>query len=166
VTAQDSLGVAFASESTFHAYNRRGPCWSLLYTIGNETMLKKIIGCLAGACALLAFSIAYGKGLPEFNQADFNRLLAQGQPEIVYFHATWCPTCKIQEPIVERLSASPKFKSVTFFNADYDTQVALKKALHVNQQSTFVVFKNGREITRSTGQTSEQAIEATFDKAL
>jgi thiol-disulfide isomerase/thioredoxin len=133
-------------------------------------MFKRIIGCLTGVCALLAFSLAHagqvGHGLPEFDQAVFNRLLAQGQPAIVYFHATWCPTCKIQEPIVERLAASPKFKRVTFLNADYDTQTALKKALHVNQQSTFVVFKNGHEIARSTGQTSERAIESTFEKAL
>jgi thioredoxin 1 len=130
-------------------------------------MFNRIIRSLTGVFVLLAFSLAQAGGaLPEFNQAQFNRLLAQGQPAIVYFHATWCPTCKIQQPIVERLSASPKFKQVTFFNADYDTQVALKKTLHVTQQSTFVVFKNGHEVARSTGETSEKAIENTFDKAL
>ena len=88
------------------------------------------------------------------------------RPAIVYLHATWCPTCKIQTPIVERLSTDPKLKSVTIFLADYDTEVALKKSLKVTQQSTFVVFKQGHEVTRSTGQTQEQAIRATFEQAL
>jgi len=57
-------------------------------------------------------------------------------------------------------------KSVTIFLADYDTEVALKKSLKVTQQSTFVVFKQGHEVTRSTGQTQEQAIRATFEQAL
>jgi thioredoxin len=132
-----------------------------------QIMFKTIIRCLTGGCLLLAFSLAFaGTGLREFKQTQFDSLIAQRQPVIVYFHATWCPTCKVQEPIVERLKALPKFKSVTFFNADYDTQLALKKTLHVTQQSTFVVFKDGHEVARSTGETTPQAIETTFDKAL
>jgi thioredoxin 1 len=98
-------------------------------------------------------------GLAIFSNAD-------GKPSIVYFHATWCPTCKVQQPIVERLAASPEMKDVTIFLADYDKEVALKRAMKVTQQSTFVVFKGGHEVARSTGQTREQDIKNTFAKAL
>jgi thioredoxin-like negative regulator of GroEL len=60
----------------------------------------------------------------------------------------------------------PKMKDVTLFAADYDTEQALKRQLRVAQQSTFVVFKGGKEVGRSTGETSKSAIAALFDKAL
>ncbi|ERJ39858.1 hypothetical protein L810_5569 [Burkholderia sp. AU4i] len=52
------------------------------------------------------------------------------------------------------------------FVADFDKETALEKALRVAQQSTFVVFRGGREVARSTGETDEQAIRATWGKAL
>ncbi|MDH6149455.1 MULTISPECIES: thioredoxin family protein [Paraburkholderia] len=105
-------------------------------------------------------------GEQPFNQAQFDQLNAAGKPLIVYFHATWCPTCKMQQPIVDHLSAQPDMKQVTIFVADYDKEVALKRAMKVTQQSTFVVFKGGHEAARSTGQTRERDIRDTFAKAL
>ena len=59
-----------------------------------------------------------------------------------------------------------KRKPVTLFLADFDTEVALKKQLGVTQQSTFVVFKGGKEVGRSTGQTQKDVIAELFHKAL
>ena len=57
-------------------------------------------------------------------------------------------------------------KDVTLFVADYDKEKDLKKALRVSSQSTFVVFKGGKEVARSTGQTKKEDLAATFAKAL
>ena len=132
-------------------------------------MHKRIVHGFKSACllAVLGFSAALAHaGERPFSRAEFDRLNAQGLPTIVYFHATWCPTCKIQQPIVDRLSTSAALKDVTILEADYDKEVALKRELHITQQSTFVVFKHGHEVARSTGETTEQAIGATFAKAL
>jgi thiol-disulfide isomerase/thioredoxin len=128
-------------------------------------MLKVIRRYLLASSLLLLASAAFAGEQP-FNQAQFDRLNADGKPSIVYFHATWCPTCKVQQPIVDRLAASPEMKDVTIFVADYDKEVALKREMKVTQQSTFVVFKGGHEVVRSTGQTREQDIRITFAKAL
>ena len=128
-------------------------------------MLNVVRKYLLASSLLLAVGTAFA-GEQAFNQAQFDRLNAEGKPNIVYFHATWCPTCKVQQPIVDRLAASPEMKDVTIFVADYDKEVALKRAMKVTQQSTFVVFKGGREVARSTGQTREQDIKDTFAKAL
>lgn len=116
--------------------------------------------------AMLAFTGIAAAGEQPFNQAKFDQLNAAGKPVIVYFHATWCPTCKVQQPIVDRLSAQPDMKLLTIFVADYDKEIALKRAMKVAQQSTFVVFKGGHEVARSTGQTRESDIRDTFAKAL
>lgn len=112
----------------------------------------------------LAFG-AYA-GSVRFEQAAFDKAVAAGGPVVVYFHADWCPTCKAQAPIVSELLAQPRMKRVKFFVADFDTETALKNRLNVSAQSTFVVFKGGKEVARSTGQTMRGPIEATFAKAL
>jgi len=101
-----------------------------------------------------------------FDMAGFDAALAQGKPVIVDFSASWCPTCKQQKPIVEGLMKESRLESVTLYIADFDKEVALKKQLGVTMQSTFVVFKAGKEVGRSTGQTQKQAIADLFDKAL
>jgi hypothetical protein len=47
--------------------------------------------------------------------------------------------------------------------ATYDR---LHYGLRIAQQSTFVVFRNGKEVARSTGETNKDAIAALFDRAL
>lgn len=101
-----------------------------------------------------------------FEQAQYTHDVAAGKPVVVYLHADWCPTCRAQKPIVDRLSKEPGFSGVTIFVADFDKETALEKSLKVSQQSTFVVFRQGHEVTRSTGQTSEPAIRAVLQQAL
>ena len=110
-------------------------------------------------------TVALAGELP-FDQKKFDTAVAAGESVVVDFSATWCATCKAQKPIVDKLMELPKFKKVTLFVADYDKEVALKKQLRVAQQSTFVVFKGGKEVTRSTGQTDKDVLAAVFDKAL
>ena len=118
------------------------------------------------AAFILAIPFAALAGELAYTKAAFDKAVAAGQPVIVDFQASWCPTCKAQKPIVDALLAEPKRKGVTLFAADYNTEAALKKELRVAQQSTFVVYKGGKEVGRSTGQTDRAEIAALFDKAL
>ncbi len=121
---------------------------------------------LFGAAVLaLAAGLAWA-GEMAFTPAAFDKAVSAGQPVVGHFRASWCPTCKAQQPLIDALLREPGRKSLTLFAADYDTEIALKKQLRVAQQSTFVVFKGGKEIGRSTGETRKDAIAALFDKAL
>lgn len=120
----------------------------------------------AATALLLTLSFFASAAEVPFNHAQFQQAVAAGKPVVVYLHADWCPTCRAQKPIVDKLSTDPKLKDVTIFVADFDTETALEKSLKVTQQSTFVVFKKGHEVTRSTGQTAEPAIRATLEQAL
>ncbi|MGA2780095.1 MAG: thioredoxin family protein [Steroidobacteraceae bacterium] len=82
------------------------------------------------------------------------------------FHADWCPTCRAQAPVLKRLTETPEFKSVTLYIANFDTENALKKSLGVTKQSTIVVFKNGREAARSTGDTQQDNLAAILRHAI
>lgn len=115
--------------------------------------------------AVLFSAASWGGELP-YDKSAFDKALAEGKPVIVDFFADWCPTCKTQKPLVRDLLNDPKMKDVTLFVADYDKEKDLKRALRVSSQSTFVVFKGGKEVARSTGQTKKEDLAATFAKIL
>jgi thioredoxin 1 len=120
-------------------------------------------------CLGIGFSIAaLAAGAAElpYNKPALDAALAAGKPVIVDVAASWCPTCKAQKPIVDALLKDPKRKPLTLLKADFDTETALKRRLGVTMQSTFVVFKQGKEVGRSTGQTDPAELQALFDKAL
>jgi thioredoxin 1 len=120
--------------------------------------MKSLIACAAALFLSLAASLAPAAEVP-FNQAAFDAARSAGQTVAVVFHADWCPTCRAQAPVLKELVNSPDMKSLTLYVADFDTEKALRAALHVNQQSTIVVFRGQRESARSTGQTQKAALE-------
>ena len=119
----------------------------------------------AGFGLWLAATAALAAELP-FDKAKFDAALKAGQPVVVDFQADWCPTCKAQKPIVQGLLKDSKYGGLTLFVANFDTEKDLKKQLAVSQQSTFVVFKAGKEVARSTGQTDKGALADLFSMAL
>lgn len=99
-------------------------------------------------------------------QKDFDAAIAAGKPVIVHFAADWCPTCQAQKPVASALLKEPRFGAVTLFRADYDSQKALESRLGVTQQSTYIVFKGGKEVGRSTAKIERAALDSLFSKAL
>jgi thioredoxin 1 len=117
------------------------------------------------AMLTLLSTLAHANEIP-FNQAQFDAARAAGKPVAVVFHADWCPTCRAQAPVLKGVTETPEFKSVTLYIANFDTENALKKSLGVTKQSTIVVFKNGREAARSTGDTQQTNLAALLRHAI
>jgi thioredoxin 1 len=114
---------------------------------------------------LLLIAPAFAAEAP-YSAAVLDRLLASGQPVAVDFHADWCPTCRAQAPIVKELLTTPELKNVTVLIANYDTELALRKSLNVAKQSTLVVFRHGKEVARSTGDTTRDGLAALLRQAI
>lgn len=126
--------------------------------------MKSLIA-VAFAVFTLYASYAPAAEVP-FNQAQFDASRAAGQPVAVVFHADWCPTCRAQAPVLKDLAQTPELKSVTLYIANFDTEKSLKKSLGVTKQSTIVVFKEGKESARSTGDTQQDSLAALLRHAL
>lgn len=52
------------------------------------------------------------------------------------------------------------------FEVDFDSQKDILREFGVQQQSTLIAFKGGKEVGRSVGQTSAAAIENLLNKTL
>jgi thiol:disulfide interchange protein len=94
-----------------------------------------------------------------YSQAEFNKLAVEGKPILLDFRADWCSTCAAQAPVIRELMAQSKYKDLTTFTIDFDTDTALLKAYNVRVQSTLIVLTGKQEVGRSVGDTSREGIE-------
>lgn len=116
---------------------------------------------LAGTLAPLRANTAV-----PFSTDAFKAAQASGSPILVEIHADWCPTCKAQKPILDKLTAEPKFKDLKIFRVDFDSMKPVVKEFGAQTQSTLIVFKGTAEQGRSVGDTKEASIAALLDKSL
>ncbi len=132
---------------------------------------RTALGLMAGALVAIAapaalLSPALAAGRVPFDRSAFDAALATGQPVLVDVSATWCITCKQQHMVLDKLFTQPKFAGFTVFTVDYDTQKDIMRSFGVQQRATLIAFKDGKEVGRSSWQTSEAAIAALLAKAV
>lgn len=70
---------------------------------------------------------------------------------LVEFYASWCPHCQKMMPIVAEIKELLEGK-VSVFQFDIDENQATADAEKVNSIPTFIVYKNGVEQWRQSGE--------------
>ncbi|MDP3544901.1 MAG: thioredoxin family protein [Phreatobacter sp.] len=122
---------------------------------------------ILAASALAAVpSLPASAAAQRFTQAAFAAAQAAGKPILVEVTAPWCPTCRAQQPILQKLTAEPRFRDLVFLSVDFDSQKDVLRALNVQSQSTLVVFRGGQEMGRSAGDTNAASIAALVAKSI
>lgn len=101
-----------------------------------------------------------------YSQSTFNKLNATGKPILVEVHADWCSTCRAQAYVTDALLNEAPYRNITALRVDFDNQKDIVRALHVSIQSTLIIFKNGKEIARSLGDTTHDGVENLLKKAI
>lgn len=77
---------------------------------------------------------------------------------VLFFHASWCPTCRALNSNIEA-SKSMIPRDVTILKNDYDTETDLKKKYGVTTQHTLVqVDKDGNMLTKWSGGSTIESI--------
>lgn len=118
------------------------------------------------AAALSVATAAFAASPKPFDAASFDAARKAGKPILIHVHASWCPTCRAQAPILDQLTSQSKFKELAYFIVDFDSQKDLLRRFGVRSQSTLVAFKGATEAGRSTGDTGRDSIAALLDKTL
>jgi thiol-disulfide isomerase/thioredoxin len=91
-----------------------------------------------------------GRGSYEVYGAEKLALANEGKV-ILFFRASWCPSCKaLDEDIRSNLDSIPE--GVTILDVDYDKSAELKRKYAVTYQHTFVqVDASGNQIAKWAG---------------
>jgi thioredoxin 1 len=122
-----------------------------------------IAGALMGAGSLAS---SWASTAVPFSEDAFKAAQASGSPILVEIHADWCPVCRTQGPILDKLTAEPKFKDLKIFRVNFDDMKPVVRQFGAQMQSTLIVFKGTLEQGRSVGDSKEASIAALLDKSL
>lgn len=125
----------------------------------------KIINKAVLVSLLIWTSSIFAAGQP-ITLTEFADIEKQGKSAVISVHADWCSTCKSQDKVLAVFMKELEYKNVAFYQIDYDTQKDLLKTLKVRTQSTIIVYKNGKEVARATGDTKEAALSKLTRQAI
>lgn len=82
---------------------------------------------------------------------DYKELLTSSPVILVEFYATWCPHCQAMMPVVERVREQLDGRAA-IAQIDIDKEEAVSDAAGVKSVPTFILYKDGIEKWRHSGQ--------------
>lgn len=90
-------------------------------------------------------------GYMVYDAAKVDEALASGQKVALFFHATWCPSCRgLDKAITTDVSSIPS--DALIVKVDYDSSDELKKKYRVVGQHTIVLLNaDGTEKSKKLG---------------
>jgi thioredoxin 1 len=115
---------------------------------------------------LLAVAPASAFQTKPFDAASFKAAQSAGEPLLVDVFAPWCPTCKAQQQVLDKLKDNPEFAKLTIFKVDFDNQPDVVRDFGARSQSTLIAYKGTTETGRSAGDTNPASIETLLGSTL
>lgn len=96
------------------------------------------------------------------NVNDFNSLIAQSDPTLVDFYATWCGPCKAMTPAVDKLTTAMEGRA-TVIKIDIDNREhsEIVRRYNIVSVPTFILFRNGEVVWRESGVMPYERLEDT-----
>ncbi len=96
---------------------------------------------------------------------NFNDQIAGDVPVLVEFFAAWCPHCQRMMPRIEELKQHMG-KKLKVVQLDVDDP-ANREAMHqlgINGFPTFILFSNGKQLWRDSGERSTEDLIRAIDE--
>ena len=92
----------------------------------------------------------------EVNKDNFDNEVSSGTV-LVDFNASWCGPCRMIRPILDEIAEEKTSSKIV--SVDIDEQIELAEKYNVSSIPCLVLFKDGKEVTRSIGLQPKEEIE-------
>ena len=93
-----------------------------------------------------------------------NEVLRSDKPVLLDFYADWCGPCKMLAPVLHEI-AEENAGALKVGKINVDEQMDLAMRFQVSSIPMLVVFKDGKEITKSVGYRPKSEIAAMVESA-
>jgi len=101
----------------------------------------------------------------EIRESDFDEMVTESdRPVLVDFWASWCPPCKMMQPVVDKLSVHVA-DWADVYSINIDRSPALANQFQVSGVPTFISFAGGQAIDRKTGALTEGQLTGLLEQA-
>ncbi len=132
--------------------------------IPTEALAGLLLATALGVSAGCAGRATMAEGVVELTDAKFDEVTGKGVV-LVDFWAEWCPPCRMQGPIVEKLAEKYAGKAV-IAKLDVDSNQASAGKFGVQSIPTLILFKDGKEAKKLIGLQTEAKLAEALDEAL
>lgn len=96
---------------------------------------------------------------------NYTDVITSSEVVLVEFYASWCPHCQRMMPIVAQIKELLAGK-VNVYQFDIDENSELADAEGASTVPTFILYKNGREQWRESGEMDGQVLLAKIESYL
>ena len=104
---------------------------------------------------IFAFSAIADEKKTTFNKELFDKAQLDGKVVVVSSWIKYCSSCASQMKVLNK--AKNEFDNIEYLTFDV-TNKEISNLLNVQYQTTLLIFKNNKEVYRSIGETSRDAI--------
>ena len=91
--------------------------------------------------------------------------IASNKTVLLKVQATWCGPCKALTPTLEKV-AEERVSFLPVFDLDIDESPSSAQSLRIQGVPTMVLFHNGVEVSRKTGNMAKGALDAWLNSEL
>ena len=98
-----------------------------------------------------------------FNKELFNKAQSDGKIVIVSSWIKYCTSCASQMKVLDK--AKNDFENIEYFKFDVRNK-EIANLLNVQYQTTLLIFKDNKEVYRSIGETSREAIYKAINSSI
>ena len=97
--------------------------------------------------------------------ADFEKMAKENESVVVDFYAKWCAPCLKMMPMVDKLAGEFAGK-VTVIKVEADGNQAILQANGIDEIPSFLVFRKGKLLQKTSGFREEPKLKELFDQAI
>lgn len=96
---------------------------------------------------------------------DYNNIINSSKVVMVEFFATWCPHCQRMMPVVEQIKELLDGRT-DIYQFDIDKNQEAADSLNVESLPTFIVYRDGKEVWRQSGEMDGQVLLSKIESYL
>ena len=96
---------------------------------------------------------------------DYKEIINSSEVVMVEFFASWCPHCQRMMPIVDQIKELLQ-GSVKIYQFDIEEYSELAQANGADSVPTFIIYKNGEEQWRESGEIEGQVLLSKIESYL